>query len=1112
MHSIRFCEKFIEFIIDLLTQLPTRRFFRTYVHNCHLIVISRNSNLSKHEKGSLFNQLLDILKFYENFEINDFTGTALTENDIILEHYEKIQRMQRIAFKSFQKDFKNFALANVASIDTRKNIENWLSRIKDDKLIEFCRAINVIKDSETLPRNILMDILVSEYEKRKSHLDTINNSSIYPDEKFIWDNNQVDNFYFTGDETLPLPKLNLQFLTLHDHLLRNYTLYRLESAYEIKESLEQSIRRMQPCLTTAKTTRFKGWSRMAVPIQGFKIINIGKPELGEEKPSFVTAEVSYKLPTKNKEITEEWESLRPHDVLFFLTIKATRYEDDIIDESEENFRKLYGVEYLRCGEILEILDNQGNPIDYDKPNPDDPQGKRGIGLMRTIKLALDTSQYQMDLETILKEGKTGTLTEELYGTFNLMVRRKSKENNFKAVLETIRALMNTRNAVPEWLDDVFLGYGDPSSCTNVEIMESCDFVDTFVSLDHLKSSLSNYNVKINETKVNVNDHTNTFFKIKRGENNNLEVTPYKKPINSPYESEITPKRNMIEFTSVQVEAIMKSMNKGLNLIVGPPGTGKTDIAVQIISNWFHNFPNEKILIVTHSNNALNQIFEKIMALDIDERYLLRLGHGGEYLETNKDFSKNGRVNYLLQLRLDLLQLVARLAMAISKPTDVAYSCETAENFFKFDVTNRWLKYLANIEKLEEKKASDVINLFPFTKFFFDAPQPLFDPESTFDEAFEKSLICFNFLKGIFEKLQECRPLELLRKQYDRGNYLVTKQARIVAMTCTHASLKRNELVNIGFKYDNILMEEAAQVLEIETVIPMFLQETDPEAPSRLKRVVLIGDHNQLPPVVQNMSYQKFGHLDQSLFTRFIRLSVPHITLDAQGRARPSLSNLYKWKYDGLVDLDVVKKDQYLLGNPGFLYDYQLIDVPDFHGIGESMPTPHFYQNLGEAEYVVAVFMYMRLLGYPKEKISIITTYNGQKMLIRDVLQQRCGDDKFFGKPHKITTVDRFQGQQNDYILLSLVRTKTVGHIRDVRRLIVAMSRARLGLYVFCRKDLFKDCYELAPTFSYLLKRPSNLMLVKDEKYEPFERKLEEEVPDDKILKVENLLHMGQIIS
>lgn len=55
------------------------------------------------------------------------------------------------------------------------------------------------------------------------------------------------------------------------------------------------------------------------------------------------------------------------------------------------------------------------------------------------------------------------------------------------------------------------------------------------------------------------------------------------------------------------------------------------------------------------------------------------------------------------------------------------------------------------------------------------------------------------------------------------NYLMTKQAKIVAMTCTHAALKRREFLDLGFKFDNLLMEESAQILEIETFIPMLLQ-------------------------------------------------------------------------------------------------------------------------------------------------------------------------------------------------------------------------------------------------------------------------------------------------
>ncbi len=78
------------------------------------------------------------------------------------------------------------------------------------------------------------------------------------------------------------------------------------------------------------------------------------------------------------------------------------------------------------------------------------------------------------------------------------------------------------------------------------------------------------------------------------------------------------------------------------------------ISLQIISNLYHNFPNQRILIVTHSNQALNDLFEKILERDIKEHHLLRLGAGEKELATSKDFSKWGRVNHALQRRMDLL--------------------------------------------------------------------------------------------------------------------------------------------------------------------------------------------------------------------------------------------------------------------------------------------------------------------------------------------------------------------------------------------------------------------------------------------------------------------------
>jgi intron-binding protein aquarius len=396
---------------------------------------------------------------------------------------------------------------------------------------------------------------------------------------------------------------------------------------------------------------------------------------------------------------------------------------------------------------------------------------------------------------------------------------------------------------------------------------------------------------------------------------------------------------------------------------------------------------------------------------------------------------------------------------------------------------KWESYKAKL-KSTNQSVDSVETLFPFSPFFSNAPQPLFK-KTSYDEDYEIAKGCFRYIKNVFKQLEEFRAFELIRNYADRAQYLLVKEAKIIAMTCTHAALKRHDLVKYGFTYDNILMEEAAQILEIETFIPLLLQNPDHNGSNRLKRWIMIGDHHQLPPVIKNITFQKYSNMEQSLFTRFVRLGVPTIDLDAQGRCRSSLCDLFRWRYKNLNDLGhVTQLEEFKLANAGLRFDYQLINVEDFNGQGENEPQPFYYQNLAEAEYCVALFMYMRFLGYPKEAITILSTYNGQKHLIRDILRKRCASNPLIGQPKRITTVDKYQGQQNDYIILSLVRTKNIGHLRDVRRLIVAMSRARLGLYIFGRVNLFKSCYELTPVFNVLLKRPTQLELILNEFYPP----------------------------
>eukprot|EP00976_Prorocentrum_cordatum_P020392 414499-Prorocentrum_minimum.AAC.3 len=96
-----------------------------------------------------------------------------------------------------------------------------------------------------------------------------------------------------------------------------------------------------------------------------------------------------------------------------------------------------------------------------------------------------------------------------------------------------------------------------------------------------------------------------------------------------------------------------------------------------------------------------------------------------------------------------------------------------------------------------------------------------------------------------------------------------------------------------------------------------------------------------------MAFQKYSHMDQSLFTRFVRLGTPTIQLNRQGRARASLAMLYNWRYRELKDLPRVQTlPAFQAANAGFAHDYQFVDVKDYDGVGESEPSPYFFQNLG----------------------------------------------------------------------------------------------------------------------------------------------------------------------
>ncbi|KAK2786907.1 hypothetical protein FQN51_003462 [Onygenales sp. PD_10] len=1125
--NVRYCERFMEFLVDLDSQLPTRRYFNSILKDLNILSVIRLSKLYNDEPNALFRDFYTLLRHFINFAVDDQSGQHQSPEAVYEVHCGELAHLQRTAIKHFKEKLTILALSNYGSIEQRSELEGHLSALTDEELETLCSHLgfrtSYPKQTNIVPdRQLFLEIILSTFERRRSFQESASELTVLPTETALYDPALLRNESYDGSKPLAIPKLNLQYLSLGDFLWRSFLLYRSESFFEIRKDLESVIKRLQPRLKrNTGEVSFEGFSRMAIPISKPAVTEVAPPKVGSINPAYVRAEIMLDVSRLGENVRREWESLRQDDVVFLLAMQPKKSVKQIFSadrDPKDEVRLLH----VRTAEIVQVLDENGRRLR--EPQADETNGHRPRPRMRRLLVNLDAAPYKADMDSLAK-GKA-----DVYSAINVIVRRKGRENNFRPILETMQNLTIADTNLPSWLQEVFLGYGDPAGAKYTELdnkVKSVDFRDTFLNWEHLIESFPGRTIEPTGTKASSfgppyvlemfgeKSKAATLNPSKKRRRDQVEVvestqspirvSSYQPPNPGPYPVD-APKLNTIRFTPAQVEAIVSGTQPGLTVIVGPPGTGKTDVATQIISNIYHNFPNERTLLVAHSNQALNQLFQKIMALDIDQRHLLRLGRGEEELDTDASYSKFGRVETFLENRASYLAEVDRLAASIGAEGAHGNSCETAGYFNTVYIQPAWTKYWDNI-KSEDCPRETVIEAFPFHSFFSDTPKPLFDSDVPKEALLDVVSGCQRHMEKLFSELEDIRPFEILRQQRDKANYLLVKEARIIAMTSTHAAMRRQEIAALGFHYDNVVMEEAAQITEIESFIPCALQNVkNGELP--LKRVVLCGDHLQNSPIVQNLAFRQYANFEQTLFLRLVRLGVPTINLDQQGRSRPSIAELFKWRYERLGNLPSVEQnEEFKLANPGFKFDYQFINVPDYQGVGEREPSPHFIQNLGEAEYTVAIYQYMRLLGYPASKISILTTYAGQKALIKDVLNHRCAKNSLFGLPKIVTTVDKYQGEQNDYVLLSLTRTRTVGYLRDVRRLTVALSRARLGLYILGRREVFESCFELKPAFDILAKRPDKLMLVPGELF-PTKRSVAEDVEGTPM---EGIEHLGQYV-
>jgi intron-binding protein aquarius len=309
-------EIFLELLNDLLSQLPTRRFLRTLLDDMNLISKIKLSAVYKQQsEDSLLYKMVHMLDRSMNFAFHDHQGKALSADDVLDSHYSRIHRFQKIIYKNYFNEMKDIVFSSIGRLTQEATLRKYLVPMTLDEIVNIAqllgrlsskdvdswkaKADNMQENREDVDEEFfeyVVRVLVDYLIPRPNEMAEINLLSLYPTEEILWkDAIMPPDRYTELQPVLALPKLNLQFLTLYDYLSRNFHLYRLETAYAIREDLVDTIKRMQPKDLGRNTVSFKGWARMALPTISLSVEDVGKPRLTSLVPSHVRGSIKVKL-------------------------------------------------------------------------------------------------------------------------------------------------------------------------------------------------------------------------------------------------------------------------------------------------------------------------------------------------------------------------------------------------------------------------------------------------------------------------------------------------------------------------------------------------------------------------------------------------------------------------------------------------------------------------------------------------------------------------------------------------------------------------------------------------------------------------------------------------
>lgn len=298
-----------------------------------------------------------------------------------------------------------------------------------------------------------------------------------------------------------------------------------------------------------------------------------------------------------------------------------------------------------------------------------------------------------------------------------------------------------------------------------------------------------------------------------------------------------------------------------------------------------------------------------------------------------------------------------------------------------------------------------------------------------------------FADGLMRYIDICGKSRTLG--WERDTAMVRREG-IQVVGCTTTGLTKFRDFLAALQPRTMLIEEAAETREANLSSALY--------PS-LQQLILVGDHQQLTPQcdVRWLGQAPFN-LNVSLFQRMVALGVPYIMLNQQRRMIPAIRRIVGSFYPALGDHPLVTDPVNRPSVPGMGGRNTWLFT---HTWAEETDSNHSKANEQEALMIVRFYNYLVLNGVDPAAITVLSFYNGQRKVILSKLKK---NGSYPTASIKVFTIDSYQGEENDIVLLSLVRSPreynpySVGFLENQNRAVVALSRARRGFYMFGNMD------------------------------------------------------------